>query len=378
MRKQVIAFICAVLVTLAIVPVLNILSNTRLSPTRGATDEREAWWTYASYNLDSASAWINGLLYQLGISTDPAQVVIGRQGWLYLGDRYEKVRSVARIGQTSADVTQGCKIASALEAWETWLTGRGVRIYAVMAAPNKGTIYPEHLPNWAKPAASSATDVLIGCEGKQRVLDLRPALLLAKNEASNPLYYRTDTHWNSLGAAYGFSALMSQLLVTEPTLNWEPEQAIGVVRVDSRSGGDLARFLRLQQALTDDEPVVALLANPSIETTQYEFESQKIIRAGGNPVVAESKTPLHVVSPHAPNRKKVLWLRDSFGTALAPFMAATFTETVQVHWNEALKSDGELLIELVDTWHPDYLVMTVVERYVGSGLFTTLPQDGAD
>ena len=28
--------------------------------------------------------------YPLGISTDPKQVIIGRDGWLYLGDEYEQ------------------------------------------------------------------------------------------------------------------------------------------------------------------------------------------------------------------------------------------------------------------------------------------------
>ncbi len=378
MKKRVLAFVCIVLITLAVVPVLNILSNTVLSPTRGATGERGGWWTYASYNLDSSSALLNGLLYQFGISTDSTQVVIGREGWLYLGDGYAEVRSVARRGQTAADIAQGCRTASALESWETWLRGKGVRIYEVIAAPNKGTIYPEHLPTWAKPSQFSATDALVGCGGKQRILDLRPALFLAKNESPYPLYYRTDTHWNSLGAAYGFSALMSHLHLTEPTLSWEAEQAIAVVRVDDRSAGDLARFLRLEQSLADEEPVIALLENASIDTTQYDFESRKVIRSGGNPLVADSRTPLYVVSPNAPNKKKVLWLRDSFGTALAPFFAATFTETVQIDWVEALRKDGELLIELVDSWHPDYLLVTVVERSAGNGLLATLPPHGND
>lgn len=354
----------------------NVLSNTLFSQTRAVTDEGAEWWSYASYNLDSALGWLNQRLYQFGISTDPTRVIIGREGWLYLGDEYAQIRTVARRGQTGEDVDRGCQIASALAEWETWLTGMGVRQYRVVIAPNKGTIYPEHLPNWAKPSQPSATDGLVGCTGKQRILDLRPALWLAKNETLFPLFYRTDTHWNSLGAAHGFSAFMSHLLLSEPTLIWEPERAIEVVRVDGRSGGDLARFLHLQESLTDDEPVVAMLAYTSIETTQYDFESGKVIQSGGNPLVGPSTPPIRVVSPHAMNKKKVLWLRDSFGIGLAPFMAATFTETVQLHWNEVISSRGELLIHLVNTWHPEYVIVTVVERDAVTPLLTRVPQNG--
>jgi alginate O-acetyltransferase complex protein AlgJ len=118
------------------------------------------------------------------------------------------------------------------------------------------------------------------------------------------------------------------------------------------------------------------LANTSIETTQYDFESGKVIQSGGNPLVGPSESPIRVVSPHATNKKKVLWIRDSFGTGLSPFMAATFTETVQLHWNEVVSSRGELLVHLVNTWHPEYLVVTVVERDAAAPLLTRVPQKG--
>jgi len=69
--------------------------------------------------------------------------------------------------------------------------------------------------------------------------------------------------------------------------------------------------------------------------------------------------PLLVRSKHALNHRKVLWLRDSFGTALSPFMAATFTETLQIHY-AAL--EPETLAGLVETYRPDYVFLTVVER----------------
>ena len=53
-------------------------------------------------------------------------------------------------------------------------------------------------------------------------------------------------------------------------------------------------------------------------------------------------------------------------------MAATFSETVQLYWQEALKPDGRF-VELVEKWKPDYVFITVVERDSRSDLFSLSP-----
>ncbi|HEU4853968.1 MAG TPA: hypothetical protein VFS89_01615 [Nitrosospira sp.] len=79
---------------------------------------------------------------------------------------------------------------------------------------------------------------------------------------------------------------------------------------------------------------------------------------------------LLVKSKNALNQKRVLWLRDSFGTAIAPFMAATFSETLQLHYAAA---HPELLARLVDTYKPDYVFITVVERGARRKRFGSFP-----
>lgn len=66
-------------------------------------------------------------------------------------------------------------------------------------------------------------------------------------------------------------------------------------------------------------------------------------------------------------------MRDSFGTAFAPFMAATFTDTLQIHNHSALANDGLLLKQLVNSYKPDYVFSMVVERNALSLLFQNLP-----
>ncbi len=364
MRKRIVIFLSVVLCSLLIAPVVNILS----SPNSQAVKWHDKAFLY---NMDFASRWLSRALYSLGISTNPQQVIIGREGWLYLGDKYGETVSVGRRGQTASEIAIGQKIGAVAMEWEAWLTDHGVKLYRVMIAPNKESIYPEHLPVWAKPVLPSATDALIAGTGSLRYVDLRPPLQAAKPMHLDPVYYKTDTHWNFLGAGIAFRAFAQHVGRAVPELRWPSDDAFEMSEVKPRNGGDLAMFLRLKMNLSDSVPMIHALSLP-IETVQYDFDSNQVIHRGGNPAVASPHKPLLVKSDGALNRKKVLWLRDSFGTALAPLMAATFTDVIQLHFVDALRPGGRF-VELVETWKPDYVFITVVERSSRAGIFALPP-----
>lgn len=364
MRRGVLIFICIVLASLLVAPAVNILA----APDRDAIRwNRKAFL----YNMDFASRWLARLLYPLGISTDPKQVIVGRDGWLYLGDLHEQTLSVDRRLPTQADIAQGRLIGAAAEAWDAYLASRGVKVFRIIIAPNKSAIYPEHMPAWARPALSNATDALLAAAARGRYIDLRLPLLAAKPSHQEALYYKTDTHWNFLGAALAFRAFAQQVGEADRELQWPSDKAYGVSRVDPRGGGDLANFLRLTESLADHEPVIHA-ASLSVDTTQSDFDTRRLLRRGGNPAVESPTRPLLVSCAGALNDRKVLWLRDSFGTALAPLMAATFSEVLQLHWDEAIKPGGRF-VQLIEEWKPDYVFVTVVERASRTPWFAAYP-----
>ena len=363
MRRLTQRFLLLVLCTLLVVPTINVLSSP--DPLKFKWKKRNL------YNMDFALLPLTALLYPLGISTEPGKVLVGLDGWLYLGNGSEHIISDGRQGLTPEAITQGEKIGAAAAAWESWLYENGVKLYRVMIGPNKGTVYPEQLPFWARPLPSNATDALLNGTGSTRYLDLRGVLKEAKTSQAESLYFKTDTHWNSLGAGIAFRAFSKALEGAAPELRWPSENAYKVIRIEPRSGNDLISFFRLKLDVVYPSPVVGLKEFP-IETTRYEFDTKAIIGTGGNPEVEIQHGPVLVRSNGALNAKRVLWLRDSFGNALSPFMAATFDEVLQVHWMDAFKSDGRLA-ELVQAWKPDYVFVTVVERFARSDMFATLP-----
>lgn len=365
-KRRIFILLCLVLLSLLMVPAANFIS--------AADHGRENWHKQAFlFNLDFALKRVSRLLYPVGISVDAKQAVIGREGWLYLGDQYAQTRTVHRRSPTDADVAVGQDIGQATAAWEAYLANHGVKLFRVMVGPNKASIYSEHLPIWAQSPSSSpnVTDVLFAATGPVRYIDLRAPLLAAKGQQSQALYYKTDTHWNALGAAVAFQAFAQQVSAAAPELRWPSEAAYALAGVKPRGGGDLARFLRLNDDLTDEEPRIRL-SNEPIDVTQLAFETQKELHRGGNPPIDAPPTPLWVTSAGALNTARVLWLRDSFGTAMSPLMAATFSDVLQLHWSEGLKSPARL-IQLVDEFKPDYVFITVVERSSRDPVFTVPP-----
>ena len=352
MKKNVLIFVCAALLALMVIPAVNL--------TIANGEKNEKWWSRSViYNFDFAVAYLARVFYPLGISINPNQVVIGKEGWLYLGDMYAESISVKRRVATAEEIKDVKEIARCSEEWKEWLTRKGVRLYKIMICPDKDSVYPEFAPNWAWPVAGYATDVLLDNVSRESHIDARPELIKAKDQFAEDLYYKTDTHWNRLGAWVAFCAFGREIKRTETDLKWFSKEEARVLKTKERRGGDLAKFLRMAGMLSDIEARVKIIGGNPIETQRYDFETGRLTASGGNPHIAPPMRPLLVRSKHALNNRKVLWLRDSFGTALSPFMAATFTETLQIHY-AAL--EPETLAGLVETYRPDYVFLTVVER----------------
>jgi hypothetical protein len=371
MKKKALIFISVVLLVLAIVPIVNLIGS------RTAQNKKEKIWWHGSalYNFDFALPYIRGIFYPLGISTNPNQVMIGKDDWLYLGDRYKekqdnKTLTIIRRGATSEDVKIAKKIGIATKAWGQWLKEKGVSQYQIMLGPDKGTIYSEFLPDWVQPASESVTNVLLANVSQEIYVDSRTALKQAKSQYLEPLYYKTDTHWNSLGAWVAFRTFTQNLNRKGGKLHWISEHQVRVARVKERGGGDLASFLWMKKMLRDSEVVIEIDSGLPLKTEHYDFETGHLILSDDNNPITPPRHPLLVKSKNAMNQKRVLWLRDSFGNAMAPFMAATFTETLQLRYDLATP---EVFARLVNTYKPDYVFITVVERDARCWWFAELP-----
>lgn len=324
--------------------------------------------TTTLFRADHVEALAAATLWRLGMSIHPDSVIVGKQGWLHLGDRYAKTLSVTR-GDGAAELQQrSARVGESLKRWDAWLRSKGVQDTVVMIGPNKSSVYPETLPDWVlakgladflQPMQESAGPIL---------LNLRPVLQEKARNSGQPLYYRTDTHWNSLGAAYAFERLGRRLRQNDPTLSWPLQQPLPFEGSRERQGGDLAVFLRIPRIIMDVEPQLPFAIANRFETTVTNVDTGVALFTRRFPRVDFPSLTVHASTPAALNQRRVLWLRDSFGAALSPWMSATFGDVVQLHWNAGMKDGARLLQKLVSDWQPHLVVFTVVERDSLSGL----------
>lgn len=363
MKLRLLAFIFFVSFVLLAIPVINIFTVKSYS----AIKLEKSFL----FNMDFVSRWTAVLLYPLGISTDPKQVIVGRNGWLYLGNKHEATVSEDMRLATDDDRALGKQIGAATLAWEAYLKAQGVKLFRIMIGPNKSSIYPENMPSWARPASFNPMDALIAEAKGEVFVDLRPALLSTKYGLKDDLYFKTDTHWNALGAGVGFRYFGEEVGKVDSSIVWPSGKVYELINTTERGGGDLANFLRLSGSFSDPDPRINS-GFLRVQTSQVDYETGKLLWEGGNPEVGAPYEPLLIKSDGALNTKKVLWLRDSFGSSLSPLMAVTFSDVIQLHWSQALKPGGSFT-KLVEEWKPDYVFITVVERAVRSAYFEAYP-----
>ena len=356
MKKKSIVFFCISFLILSIVPVVNIcLGNRDLNVKK-------------LYSIDFIIPYVSEVLYDYGINVFSHQVVIGQDKWLFLGDSYSNTLTLARNGVDASYVEYAVNKNISLQGWESSFSEQGVRLFKVLVGPNKSSVYSEFLPGWAVPTEKNKIDMLLKNSNNDYFVYPRGALLLAKEKYfDHNLYYKTDTHWNNLGAWIGFDYFIKSLKGKGLDINYS--QSVNVEGNAVINGGDLISFLRLSGKIKDTQPRLEVLSRTEVNTVCERFYTHEYHECD-NPEIISQPEPLLVVTVGAENTKKVLWLRDSFGTAVSPYMARLFSHVVQVHYDNVTK---ESLVNLVKDFKPDFVFMTIVERDIDRGLPAEYP-----
>jgi len=279
-------------------------------------------------------------------STSP-EVILGRDGWLFYGHR------------VATDDFAGAQVLtpSELEAWRLalqhthdWLASRGVAFVFVIG-PDKHVIYPEFMPEGIRRLGTSyrADQLVAYLRARSTVRVVDPRLPLAAGKAFDRLYHRTDTHWNELGALIAYQQVLAGLgragdLLPKSRLDFELHRAMV-------PGKDLARMLGLRSRLPEEEltlmprePRLARVVEPVDGRTGSEVARVVTERAGALP--------------------RAVVFRDSFMTAMMPFLSEHFSRAVYL-WQPNFDP------AVIEAEHPDI----VIQEWVGRNIGQDLPYD---
>jgi alginate O-acetyltransferase complex protein AlgJ len=239
--------------------------------------------------------------------------------------------------------------AQALSARRAWLADRGIK-YLVVAAPDKQSIYPEYVPEFARRHGPSAFDELLtrcARDPDLTVLDLRPALRSAR--PAGLLYWRTDTHWCGAGPYVAYAATATALGRWYPSSPPLPPTAFSV-RPLFGDGGDLARLIgmagRMPEGACRLVPTAPAHARPSAVLPAYQRD----------PVLAH--VPPAAWDNDTPGLPRVLLLSDSFADDC-------FCTSLAEHCGRLVRVGSYVGQEdLIERERPDVVIFEFVERIV--------------
>ncbi|BCY16329.1 hypothetical protein hrd7_01780 [Leptolinea sp. HRD-7] len=262
------------------------------------------------------------------------QVLLGKDGWMYYTnegnlDYYQRVNPLTD-NQTTI-------IRSNLVQMQRLLANEGITFLFVIA-PNKETIYPQFLPDGIARADNPtwADQIVTSLRGSGvNVLDLRPVMLENAKEA--PVYFKTDTHWNPVGARAAYDAILMNLQPGFPIL--KPHPLTDFKQVPEIASGDLAALIHLKGEVNETFMALHALFNKPSRGLKDPPAGQMIT------VMPDKKLPRAVI------------FRDSFFNGLQPFTSEHFSRCVYV---SGWMVDRNLIAEE----KPDIVILEVAERYL--------------
>lgn len=255
----------------------------------------------------------------MGTSPD-SDVIVGRDGWLYYGDTANDFLNINTLSKREIS-----NIVHNLRMIDNYCKTSGAE-FLFFSAPNKNSIYPENMPFNYVPSDNADNYELLSVELAEDDfwLDMKSALLSA--DSSVPLYHRTDTHWNNLGAYVGHSAIMAKLgkEICSAGTNWYTK---------NDRQGDLAQMLYPIEKAKDTQIY-----------NDYEYEYTYQGRFRGLDDITINTTNENAVG-------ELLMFRDSYGEAILPYMAecfnnAEFSRVVPYRLNDI--ENKTVILEIVE------------------------------
>lgn len=258
-------------------------------------------------------------------------VLIGKDEWLFYdsGAAKDGLGFSGLYGGDPLNLEQLEKTRQNLEQQSEWFKSKNI-LFFILICPDKQSIYPENLPRRMKQEIrNSRLDQFythMKNFSKFDVDDLRPQMIEHKNGKSTLLYYRYDSHWNTIGAFYGYESIMQKLTQEYPKLSplrWgDFQEDTEISRI-----GDLSNMSKIPQTY---------------------LEHGLILKNGGDEKISEKL-------------EKLLLFGDSFSPPIVDLLKKHFNEIKVIRGGRS----GEQILdkEQIELYRPNVVIWESVERY---------------
>jgi alginate O-acetyltransferase complex protein AlgJ len=314
-------------------------------------------------HLLKARAKIN---LHFGKLLNPEVVVLGKDGWLFFGNAVGGGIDQYR-GLVSMDASQLNAFQKYFGDIHRQLEKSGIPFFVVIG-PDKHTIYPEFLPKHLSKKGITPGDQIIARPMGFGILDLRPILLAQKKEASLPLYYKTDSHWNEYGAYLAYRSIMARL----PTVASVEAKEADFIPLPVTGNGDLS--VKVGGAISFSDSLTHIRRNFFPGTLEVEnLQDGRITQQGRVDMTRVSQ--FHSLKVSNPAKTgSLLVFGDSFSDNISRFFNNTFGHVVYQHYTECGSSN---ISGLVAKFQPHAVVFLMVERNLIQPVSKFIPVSGA-
>jgi len=274
--------------------------------------------------------------------------LVGTDGWLNLTEG-QVITDYQNAQPLPAPRLQDIQMA--LENFQERVEADG-GVFLFVIPPDKPTIYPEHVPDTlSRREGPSRLDQLISHLAKNdsavRVLDLRPALLEAKQ--THQLYFATDSHWNPIGAFFAYQKIIEALQSSFPGLSHHSFSDYKIVTYDPTP-------LDMPRIIGSTSLVEAPFVLTPIHTSRARIFSVELPTQYGPRRMYFSQTD-DKSSPTA------LVFTDSFFIAIRPFISEHFSRAVYINY---LATPEISHLSWYEQFQPDVVIFSLIERNIGA------------
>jgi hypothetical protein len=285
------------------------------------------------------------------------KTLIGQDGFYFYGLKSMR-RDFERLDRFEDKPAYVREVLSLLRGLEAWSEQTGRRVL-FMVAPNKHNIYPEkYHPFYTHGTGPGTGETLEKWLDRALPSMAVPVADVLRTAARDKLiYYRTDTHWNPLGAKIAADQVAERLKTVAPMLPVAAVTSTWIEKTETMSAGNFADLLSL--------PIAETVPRPEPEGG---FKAVDDVSAREKLAsLLPGRTRLFEVKHNAAaaSAPKLLMLGDSFMTALVPYLAEQFSSSVFYNpFGGPNTPDERFPQQLIEAVNPDVVLVQLVERRI--------------
>lgn len=286
------------------------------------------------------------------------RVLLGKYKWLFFKDANltEKYIGIEKYNFTEKEL----KIAkNNLIHFRDELKKKNID-FILMLCPDKQFIYSEYMPDYIK-RKSTKNDTDIFVEYIKNNTDIKvvyPKEELLKYKDKYQLYYKYDSHWNTLGAYIGYTELTRILNIDNKSIEsfkiLEFDSAYRNSNKDSSTFyNDMAKMVGLNYIKTFRDDIIYILEDYKYTITNitYDWSSSRI----SNYNLDNFK-----------NNRNILIIRDSYSFEMMDYIITTFKQSEFINI-------GSFKNENITECKPDIVVFQLVECDLKGRILNIIP-----